>query len=168
MKTLTKEQYNKAKPLLPINCTHIAKHTDPHNAKKILSIVRNRGIKILLKYGYSKVTKFDGHIYYSKVRTSFVDIKESIALVEEIQENPYWRVKEYDYQESLDVLRLVLADRIKYENKVPDTTDTYREHYHAVPQHTWNYENRVKRVACKRVREKKFSVKFSEAKIIWS
>jgi len=151
----------------PINCTHLAKHTDPHNAKKILGIVRNRGIKILLKYGYSKVTKFDGHIYYSKVKTSFVDIKEAISLVEEIQKNPYWRVKEYDYQESIDVLELVLADRIKYGDKVPDTTDTYREHYHAVPQHESKINNRVKRVACKRVRKKVFLSKFSEATIVW-
>jgi len=150
----------------PVNVSHINKYANYHESITIIKMLRIK-MDLVLRYGYSKVMRNSG-IYYTKTQTSFFDIRKAVAVIEAVRDDPFWRHKEFDYQRYVDILKSVLADRLKFDDRVPDTTDVWGDLYSRDCVVRIPRRNRSRIVAEKKAKREKFVKLFSETKIVWS
>jgi len=155
----------KGDEMKPVNVSHINKHASLYETNSLIKMLRIK-MDLVLKYGYSKIER-SGSTYYTKTQTSFFDIRNAVAVIEAVRDDPFWRHKEFDYQRYVDILKSVLADRLEFNDRVPNTTDTWGDFYSKncvvhIPR-----RNRSRIVAEKKAKRKKFVKLFSETEIVW-
>lgn len=155
--------------LKEFNATHVARHAEDSDVRHLVNLLRGK-ISYTLKYGFSKI-KRGNSFYFTKNKSSFFDIYKAIECVKEVQADPYWRYKDFNYQLYVDILNFVLVDRIKFGDSVPGTTDVWGEFYSSdakVGKSKKYADSRKASAALKSAERKKFVEKFSQAEIIWS
>jgi len=158
---------SKKRKIALINISHITKHESEYLvANRIINILR-KNIDTESKYCISRNTGNSGKFYYTNIKSIFMDIKESIVMMEKLRDNPKCRLRKFDYQNYVDILHKVLNDRLEYGDSIPDTTDVWSDLYHA-PIVRKSRNDRVKKVALKKAKQLEFLLRFSKSKVIWS
>jgi len=156
----------KGDEMKPVNVSHISKYANSHESITIIKMLRIK-MDLVLKYGYSKIER-SGRTYYTKTQTSFFDIRKAVTTLEAVRDDPFWRHKEFDYQRFVDILKSVLADRLEFNDRVPNTTDTWGDFYSKNCVVRIPRRNRSRIVADKKAKREKFVKLFSETEIVWS
>lgn len=150
-----------------INSTHIQRHCDTVQARKIVNML-SRLVTGKLIYAYSKIIRADGTLYYSKVKMKSFNIKDAIKEITNYMQRPYYTYKHFDYKQVLEVLQKVLKDREKYGEMIPESSDTFKDCYVESAKDRVYKTDYVAVQKAKNDKKNKFVKKFNEAEIVWS
>jgi hypothetical protein len=150
-----------------INISHIKRHVaDIKQASSILNLVR-RVTPFKIQSGFKKIIKANGSFYFAKGSSAYFDINQAIEEVAKVNPNSCYKTQSFDYAACLDILYLVLEDRVKYGDMIPDTADTFKDEYNnsfriAKPRKNYIFANRQKRLKEKRKKQREFIERYNK------
>ena len=147
-----------------VTYSHLKKYCSNDEASNIMSILNCRVSMESVQVVNETIRGTQK--YLRKAFTRTFNVVEAIEAVKKISANPYQCKKNTDYGKYLDILNLVLQDRIKYGDIIPGTSDGLIDSYKTklVPIRVDFKIERDNQVRLKKLRRTKFLLKWESMK----